>query len=820
MSVRKQYPFAEFEPRWQRLWEERQTFRAPDPGQPGAEKPKYYVLDMFPYPSGAGLHVGHLEGYTATDIMARYKRMRGFNVLHPMGWDAFGLPAEQYAIQTGTHPRETTAKNIANFTRQIKAMGFSYDWSREINTTDPAYFKWTQWIFLQLYKKGLAYVSEAPVWYCPTLGTVLANEEILQTPQGPRSERGSHPVERRPLRQWMLKITAYADRLLQDLDGLDWPESLKEMQRNWIGRSEGAEAAFALPERAEKVHVFTTRPDTLFGATYLVLAPEHALVDAVTTPAQRAAVDAYRREVSAKSDLERTDLAKSKTGVFTGGHALNPVNGQPVPIWIADYVLASYGTGAIMAVPAHDERDHAFAVQFSLPIVEVVRPVSGEKPEGCFSHAGIAVNSGFLEGLPTAEAKAAMIAWLEERGVGTGKVQYKLRDWLFSRQRYWGEPFPILWKDGAHRPLDEAELPLTLPELADFKPSPDGRAPLSKAGEWLNLPDGSVRETNTMPQWGGSCWYYLRFCDPHNPGAPISREAERYWMGEKGVDLYVGGAEHAVLHLLYARFWHKVLFDIGVVGTPEPFHKLVNQGLILGEDNQKMSKSIGNVVNPDEIVGEYGADAVRLFEMFLGPLEQMKPWSSQGVEGLYRFLGRVWRLVAEEDQTGAWIAHPKLADVPASEALLRRLHETIRKVTDDLEKLQFNTAIAQMMILVNDLTKEEQRPRAVVETLVLLLAPFAPHMAEELWSRLGHAEPLAHAPWPAAEERYLVRDEAEIVIQVNGKVRGKVTIPLAAPREEVEAAARAEASVQPWVEGKETIKVVFVPKKLISFVVK
>ncbi len=877
MQVRKQYPFSEFEPKWQRFWEENQSFHSANPGEAGADLPKYYVLDMFPYPSGAGLHVGHLEGYTATDIVARAKRMQGFNVLHPMGWDAFGLPAEQHAIQTGTHPRETTKKNIANFIRQIKAMGFSYDWSREIDTTDPRYFKWTQWIFLQLYKKGLAYVSEAPVWYCPELGTVLANEEILQTPEGPRSERGNYPVERRPLRQWMLKITAYADRLLADLDGLDWPESLKEMQRNWIGRSEGAEIVFkiakvsktappaAAPDAAKlpglpehgtaarlnikfeigpdgrpilvkrdavaptsaapsdcggEIRVFTTRPDTLFGATYLVLAPEHPLVDSLVTPDHRAAVEAYRRQVAAKSDLERTDLAKEKTGVFTGGYALHPATGQPVPVWIADYVLASYGTGAIMAVPAHDERDHEFARRFRLPNVKVVRSPEPLEPGACYTGEGLAIHSEFLDGLPTESAKRKMIAWLEANGHGTGRTQYKLRDWLFSRQRYWGEPFPITWKDGFHAPLDEDALPLLPPELDDFKPSPEGLAPLTKAKDWLHLPDGSVRETNTMPQWAGSCWYYLRFCDPGNDGAPVGAEAEKYWMGEKGVDLYVGGAEHAVLHLLYARFWHKVLFDIGVVTTPEPFHKLVNQGLILGEDNQKMSKSIGNVVNPDEIVGEYGADAVRLFEMFMGPLEQMKPWSTQGVEGLYRFLGRVWRLVAEENQEGEWVPSTKLTDVAPSEALQRRLHETIKKVTDDVERLQFNTAISQMMILVNDLTKEEERPRTIVEPLILLLAPFAPHTAEELWQRLGHPESLARAPWPTAEARYLEQTEAEVVVQVGGKLRGKVRVAIDAGKEAVEAAARAEESVRPWVEGKETVKVVFVPKKLINFVVK
>ena len=822
MSTRKQYPFPEFEPKWQRLWEERQTFRAPNPGEAGGDKPKYYVLDMFPYPSGAGLHVGHLKGYTATDVVARYKRMKGFNVLHPMGWDAFGLPAEQHAIQTGTHPRETTKQNVANFQRQFRVMGFSYDWSREIDTTDPKYFKWTQWIFLQLYKKGLAYVSDAPVWYCPALGTVLANEEVLQTPQGPRSERGSHPVERRPLRQWMLKITAYADRLLADLDGLDWPESLKEMQRNWIGRSEGAEVLFPVQggnQEEGAIKVFTTRPDTLFGATYLVLAPEHARVDDLTTPEQRAAVDAYRKEISAKSDLERTDLAKTKSGVFTGGYAVNPVNNQPVPVWIADYVLASYGTGAIMAVPAHDERDFEFATAFHLPVIEVVQPPQPVDGNACFSGAGTAKNSGFLDGLPTAEAKKRTIAWLEEKQLGAGKVQYKLRDWLFSRQRYWGEPFPILWKDGEHRALAEGDLPLLPPELDDYKPSPEGLAPLTKAKEWLHLPDGSVRETNTMPQWAGSCWYYLRFCDPHNDAAPVSKEAEAYWMG-KGVDLYVGGAEHAVLHLLYARFWHKVLFDIGVVSAPEPFHKLFNQGMILGEDSQKMSKSLGNVVSPDGIVAEYGADALRLFEMFLGPLDQMIPWSTQGVEGLYRFLGRVWRLVAEENEDGAWVANPRLQDIPASEALLRRLHETIKKVGDDLERLQFNTAIAQMMVLVNDLTKEEARPRSVVETLVVLLAPFAPHVSEELWERLGKTEPLAYAPWPAAEAKWLERSEAEVVVQVNGKVRGRITVPKEAPQDAVVAAAQADGTIRPWVEGKDVLKIVFVPGKLLNFVVR
>jgi leucyl-tRNA synthetase len=841
MQVRKQFPFAEFEPAWQGYWLEQSTFRAANPGEPGSEKPKFYALDMFPYPSGAGLHVGHPEGWTATDIVSRYKRMRGFNVLHPMGWDAFGLPAEQYAVQTGTHPRETTEKNIANFRRQIQSLGFSYDWSREVDTTDPKYYRWTQWIFLQLYKKGLAYVSHAPVWYCPALGTVLANEEILQTDEGPRSERGNHPVERRPLRQWMLKITAYAERLLNDLELLDWPESLKEMQRNWIGRSEGAEVHFNLaspvrhPEPVEgsvqpaSITVFTTRPDTLFGATYMVLSPEHPLVEKITTAAQRPAVKKYQTEVANKSDLERTDLAKSKTGVFTGADAVNPVNGEKIPVWIADYVLMGYGTGAIMAVPAHDERDFEFAQQFKLPIVQVVRPTSShpEPVEGsapvkptAFTEHGVAMNSGFLDGLPTAQAKAKMIDWLEEMKLGSRRIQYKLRDWLFSRQRYWGEPFPVIWRGDEHEILSEADLPLTLPELEDFRPSPDGRAPLSKATAWLNLPGGAVRETNTMPQWAGSCWYYLRYCDPHNDRALIDPAVEKYWMGDKGVDLYIGGAEHAVLHLLYARFWHKVLFDLGVVSTPEPFHKLVNQGIILGEDNRKMSKAWGNVVNPDDVIAEFGADALRLFEMFMGPLEQMKPWSMTGVEGVYRFLGRVWRLVMEEDQEGAWhFAPAKVTDAAPSEALQRSVHAAIRKVTDDIEKLQFNTAISALMVLVNDLTKEPVRPRAAVETLLLLLAPFAPHLAEELWRRLGHPGTLAYEPWPEAEAKYLAKSESEIVVQVNGKVRGHVTVPAGAAQPVVEAAARALPAFAEWTTGKTVRKVIVVPDRLVNFVV-
>ncbi len=834
MQVRKQFPFATFEPVWQRYWLENSTFRAANPGEPGSEKPKFYALDMFPYPSGAGLHVGHPEGWIATDIISRQRRMRGYNVLHPMGWDAFGLPAEQYAVQTGTHPRETTEKNIANFRRQIQSIGFSYDWSREVNTTDPAYYKWTQWIFLQLYKKGLAYVSNAPVWYCPGLGTVLANEEVLQTPEGPRSERGSHPVERRPLRQWMLKITAYADRLLKDLDQLDWPESLKEMQRNWIGRSEGAEVHFKalkpVPSGSgqgdhvevyeDKLTVFTTRPDTLFGATYMVLAPEHPMVPDLTAPDQFSAVKAYRESVANKTDLERTDLAKTKTGVFTGSFAVNPVNGEKIEIWIADYVLSGYGTGAIMAVPAHDERDLEFAQTFQLPIKQVVLPPANAAVEACFSGQGTAINSGFLDGLPTVEAKAKMIDWLEEKSHGTRRVQYKLRDWLFSRQRYWGEPFPVTWKDGEPSILSEEDLPLMLPELDDYQPSPEGNAPLAKAKAWLQLPDGRVRETNTMPQWAGSCWYYLRYCDPKNAEKLIDPAIEKYWMGDKGVDLYVGGAEHAVLHLLYARFWHKVLFDIGVVSTPEPFHKLVNQGIILGEDNRKMSKSWGNVVNPDDVVTEYGADTLRLFEMFLGPLEQMKPWSTTGVEGVYRFLGRVWRLVMEENQEGAWLFAPaKVTDAAPSVELLRSLHAAIQKVTDDIEKLQFNTAISALMVLVNDLTKEPVRPRAVIDSLLLLLAPFAPHMAEELWHQVGHGDTLAYEPWPKADPQYLVKSEIEMPVQINGKLRGLIKVPPGSSQETVTTAAKELPAFAEWTAGKTIRKVIVVPDKMINFVV-
>jgi len=1101
---RKPYPFAEFEPKWQARWEREKMFRTPGPGDEGFDpsKPKYYVLDMFPYPSGAGLHVGHPEGYTATDIVARHKRMTGHNVLHPMGYDSFGLPAEQYAIKTGQHPAVTTAENIANFRRQLKALGFAYDWDREIATTDPEYVRWTQWIFLQLYHsyvcpatkrarpvseleaKGwsreridnerLAYVADTPVWWSPDLGTVLANEEVEEW------KAKGHTVERRPLRQWMLRITRYAQRLIDDLDGLDWPDGIKLLQKNWIGRSEGAEVEFQID--GQSVTVFTTRPDTLFGATYLVLAPEHPLVPLVTTPDRREAVDAYRKACAAKSDLERGDLNKDKSGVFTGAHAVNPVNCESIPVWIADYVMMGYGTGAIMAVPAHDERDFEFAAKFRLPVRQVVAksagdmpgfsssiqkggtggpPVSstikcydpleesgkhrrnlphwqqdgrtyfityrladslpaeklvqlrkerdawlaehpqprspevdrdyyerfgnaierwldagsgasilaqpgiaqvvvdnlhhfhanryelegfvvmpnhvhvlvtlapGEKlqdvlhswksftakkinallgaegelwqdeyfdtlvrdfnhfhslrqyiwtnperanlkggsyhrylkgeagehndgPEGItggppvpplsdasplsdarplqegaptlLEEPGIAVNSGFLDGLPTAEAKAKMIDWLESNETGRRRVQYKLRDWLFSRQRYWGEPFPIVWKDGLHHGLPECELPLLAPPLEDYRPAGSPEPLLNKAVDWVKLPDGSIRETNTMPQWAGSCWYYLRYCDPGNRERFISREAEAYW---QNVDLYVGGTEHAVLHLLYARFWHKVLFDLGHVTTPEPFRKLVNQGLILGEDGQKMSKSRGNVVNPDDVIHEYGADALRLYEMFMGPLEQVKPWQMKGVEGVSRFLARVWRLAFVEEADGTLRVSPKIRDADCSDKeLLRVVHETIRKVGDDIGRLCFNTAISQMMICTNAFTQAEFVPLAEFMRFLTVLNPFAPHITEEIAGRLRAASGapgpfpcLSESAWPQYDPAALVSDEVEFVIQVNGKLRDRIRLAKDADEETLREAALRSAKVSEHLEGRTVRKVVFVPGKLLNLVV-
>jgi leucyl-tRNA synthetase len=847
-SQRKQYPFPQFEPKWQQRWAEGHAYRTPNPCEPGFDpaKPKYYVLDMFPYPSGEGLHVGHPEGYTATDILARWHRMRGFNVLHPMGWDAFGLPAEQYAVKTGQHPAVTTAKNVARFKEQLDRIGFSYDWSREVNTTAPDYVRWTQWIFLQIYNSWfnpatnraepistytgpdpdsvrLAYVAEMPVNWCPELGTVLANEEVVDG----KSEVGGFPVERRPMRQWMLRITAFAERLLSGLDTLDWPESIKLLQKNWIGRSEGAFVDFTL-ESGAKLTVYTTRPDTLFGATYMVLAPEHPLVAKITTPDQRAAVDTYIKAAATKSERDRQDASKEKTGVFTGAYAVNPVNNERIPVWIADYVLTGYGTGAIMAVPAHDDRDHEFARKFDLPIIEVVR--APQPAEGCFTGEGTAVNSGPLDGLPTAAAKQKITAWLSERDLGRAAVQFKLRDWLFSRQRYWGEPFPVVWENGRHRALDESELPVRLPELEDFKPTGTAEPPLSKAKDWVRYSDTATRELNTMPQWAGSCWYYLRYCDPRNESRFIGEEAARYWLGDGqpkpgGVDLYVGGTEHAVLHLLYSRFWHMVLHDLGHLPTPEPFQRLVNQGIILGSDGQKMSKSRGNVVNPDEVIDDYGADAFRLYEMFMGPLEQMKPWSMKGVEGVYRFLARVWRLVMTEDQEGNWQLSGAVAEVEPTPSQLRVLHATIKKVTGDLATLSFNTAISQMMVCVNELTSAEKRPVSAIRALLVLLSPFAPHMAEELWEQLGKKFPgfegSAHAQtWPTHDESLLVENEVEIVLQINGKVRDKMVVAKDAPREALESAARGHEKFAAQLASKEVVKVIAVPGKLVNFVVK
>jgi leucyl-tRNA synthetase len=967
------YHFRQIERRWQDFWETDATFRAPD-FAPG--KPKLYILDMFPYPSGAGLHVGHPEGYTATDILCRYKRMRGFNVLHPMGWDAFGLPAEQYAVKTNTHPRITTQQNIDTFRRQIKALGFSYDWSREVDTTDPGYYRWTQWIFLKIHdtwydpdhewtdptgkarrgkgrpiaelpippgtrdpdayrdSRRLAYRAEVPVNWCPELGTVLANEEVIDG----KSEVGGFPVVRLPLKQWMLRITAYGDRLIEDLDELDWPRPIKDMQRNWVGRSEGAEVDFPIapadePEHdpdagllgggpgtfpdqpgARSIRVYTTRPDTLFGATYMVLAPEHPLVEAITTPEQRGAVAAYRDAAARKSDLDRTDLAKTKTGVFTGALAINPVNGHRIPIWIADYVLMGYGTGAIMAVPGHDERDFAFAGQFGLPIVAVVaptdawlakfRPADGppaddvgalralynahpERFREAFAEHGTAIHSNnasvTLDGLDTANAKATIIDWLEERGLGRKTVNYKLRDWLFSRQRYWGEPFPVvLDEQDRARALPESELPVRLPDLEDFKPSGRPEPPLGKATEWVRYAPGLRRETNTMPQWAGSCWYYLRYIDPKNEQAPFDPEKERYWLP---VDLYVGGAEHAVLHLLYSRFWHKVLFDRGLVSTPEPFRRLVNQGMILGEteytayrdeagawvssadvaeaddgkpvlkggkdrkavepvkldesqvvkkgdafvlaDNaevrvdaraHKMSKSRGNVINPDEVIDDYGADSLRLYEMFMGPLEATKPWSMKGVEGVFRFLNRAWRMIVDEEAESMQLDRRVLPIDPTLDQA-KLVARTVAGVTEDLEHLRFNTAISKLMEFTNAFTSADVRPRAAMETFVLLLAPMAPHIAEELWAALGHAGSLAYQPWPTFDPALLRDEEVEVPVQVNGKVRGKVVVPADSDRIDLERAALADEKIAGHLAGKSIKKIIVVPGKLVNVVV-
>ncbi len=858
------YPFQTIELKWQRIWEEHRTFKTPN----DSSRPKLYVLDMFPYPSGAGLHVGHPEGYTATDIFSRARRMQGFAVLHPIGWDAFGLPAERYAMQTNVHPRVTTERNIATFRRQIKMLGLSYDWDREIDTTDPSYYRWTQWIFLQIYNSWfdtrvnkarpitrlveefgargtadlpeaehrftgeewkrksrkeqqdilagyrLAYIAEIPVNWCDALGTVLANEEVPEW-----TDKG-YTVERRPMRQWMMRITAYADRLLEDAGELDWPASTLEQQRNWIGRSEGAEIDFAFPEGGQRIRVFTTRPDTLFGATYMVLAPEHPLVDALTTPDRKGEVDAYRSFARQKSELDRGADAE-KTGVFTGGFVANPATGNPIPVWIADYVLMGYGTGAIMAVPGHDERDFEFARKFGLPVIEVVK--GGEVSNEAYVGDGVGVNSAnpeiSLDGLQTVEAKAVITGWLARKGLGKAAVQFKLRDWLFSRQRYWGEPIPIVHlEDGTMKPLAETELPLLLPDLKKFQPSGTTESPLALAADWIEVVDQETgmrgrRETNTMPQWAGSCWYYLRFIDPTNENAFCDPALERHWMP---VDLYVGGAEHAVLHLMYARFWHKVLYDLGHVSTREPFLKLRHQGIILGEDSRKMSKSRGNVVNPDDVVAQYGADSVRLFEMFMGPLEEMKPWSTRGVEGVFRFLNRVWRLYADESGT----LDPAVRDVPIPVDLDQVYHATVKKVGEDIEALRFNTAIAQMMIFVNEVTKTDLRPRQILEPFLLLLAPFAPHIAEELWEKIGHGESIAYARWPSFDPAKLRQANVEIVLQVNGKLRSKMIVPADTEEKDLEARAADDPGVKKYLEGKSLVKAIVVKNRLVNLVVR
>jgi leucyl-tRNA synthetase len=993
-SSRRSYPFHLIEPKWQQIWDEQQAFRAFNPGEeipadhPFAARhklsgqvaaaqlpPKYYILDMFPYPSGAGLHVGHPEGYTATDILARYRRACGFNVLHPMGWDSFGLPAEQYAVKTGQHPRVTTEANIANFTRQIKSLGFSYDWSRELATTNPDYFKWTQWIFLKLYNSyfdldlnkaqpielledalsenpkqkskwqdnlylsgthegwlrapaelrevartrlieisRLAYVTEAPVWWCEQLGTVLANEEVVDG----KSEVGGFPVIRKPMRQWMLRITKYAERLLEDLNGIDWTDSLKEMQRNWIGRSEGAEVDFEIAGSSEKIRVFTTRPDTLFGATYMVLAPENQNFDHLipsdwpkeTKPEWkwssplpcRTAVKDYRDFIVSLSDLQRT---MGKTGIFSGFYAKNPITKEHIPVFFSEYVLGHYGTGAIMAVPAHDERDFEFATKAKLSVLAVVaterkkpsqefnsktgyvniqEQVQWLESDGkrfpvffshfiCDSRDGYAINSQndriSLNGLPTAEAKKKITAWLEEKGLGKKTVNFKLRDWLFSRQRYWGEPFPIIWKKDAagnlhHEALPESALPVMPPALTDYKPTASGEPPLARAKDWVALPDGSIRETNTMPQWAGSCWYYLRYLDAKNGSAFVGKDAENYWMSGRdgvsppptstqsgtathrpspGVDLYVGGTEHAVLHLLYARFWHKVLFDLGFVSTREPFFKLVNQGIILGEDGQKMSKSRGNVVNPDDVLSEYGADAFRLYEMFMGPLEMVKPWNTKGVEGVYRFLGRVWRMfvdeksevefeqsetTAEPQSRGGLLGliklNPAIKDVPATPAQLKTLHACIKKVTEDLDGMRFNTAISALMVFTNEAMTWDVKPASILREFLILLQPFAPHVAEELWQKLStlNSQPstnLAYSPWPKFDPALLVESEIEIPLQVNGKLRAVIKVSVEATQQQLQELALANEGVKPFIEGKTIKKVIVLPKRLVNIVV-
>jgi leucyl-tRNA synthetase len=807
------YPFDTIEPKWQRYWETNKTFKATERPEIPKEK-RRYVLDMFPYPSSQGLHVGHPEGYTATDIYCRYLRMKGYNVLHPMGFDAFGLPAENYAIKTGTHPAITTAMNIEKFRTQIKALGFSYDWDREVDTSSADYYKWTQWIFLKLFEKGLAYEAESPINWCPSCKTGLANEEVSDG----ACERCGTKVTRKRIRQWILKITAYAERLLADLDALDWPEPVKLMQRNWIGRSEGANVFFNLEGFEDKLEIYTTRPDTLFGVTYMVLSPEHPLVDKITTSEQQSAVSAYLDTAAKKSDLERTDLAKVKTGVFTGAFARNPVNGEKIPIWIADYVLISYGTGAIMAVPAHDERDWDFAKTFNLPIKLVVaaeKPDAGKDytapPEACTPAEGWVVNSAQFNGLPTSEAIKQITGWLEERGIGKKAVNYKLRDWIFSRQRYWGEPIPVVHCEHCGIvALPESELPLRLPEVQSYKPTGTGESPLVLIDEWVQTTcpkcgGKAKRETNTMPQWAGSCWYYLRYLDSHNDHAFASRDRIDYWAP---VDLYVGGTEHAVLHLLYSRFWHKVLYDLGLVNTPEPFQRLVNQGMILGEDNQKMSKSRGNVVNPDDIIKHYGADALRVYEMFMGPLEASKPWNTAGLIGVSRFLERLWA-----------IGEKPITEEPGCEDLMRLLHKTIKKVSGDTSTLNFNTAVSAMMVYSNELAKLQEIPRQLWEPLILMISAYAPHLGEELWERLGHTDSTSQGPWPLYNEQLIIEQEVLIVVQVNGKLRDKFTVPAGTARDTLEQQAQTLPGIQKWLEGHTINKIITVPDKLVNIVV-
>ncbi len=811
------YDHKSIESRWQKFWSENQTFKSEDIS---TNKPKYYVLDMFPYPSGAGLHVGHALGYVATDIVARYKRMKGFNVLHPMGWDAFGLPAEQYAIKTGTHPKETTHQNVSNFKKQINSLGFSYDWSREINTTDPSYYKWTQWIFMQLYNKGLAYEQEVAVNWCPELKAVLANEEVVNG----KSDIGGHPVVRLPMRQWILKITDYAESLLDGLDDLDWPENIKELQKNWIGKSEGVELGFDIDGHDDIINVYTTRPDTLFGASYMVLAPEHTLIHSIVTDEQRSKVEAYIEETKKKSDFDRTEVNKDKTGVFTGSYAINPFSKEKIEIWIADYVLISYGTGAIMAVPGHDERDWEFASKYNLPIVEVVE--GGDVSKAAYTAKGNAkiINSSndktlSMDGLSVDQAIKEAILFIEKNSIGKATVNYKLRDWLFSRQRYWGEPFPLIHKDDSVELIQEKDLPVMLPEVENYKPSDDGKSPLSLVKNWVEVKDESnniigLRETNTMPQWAGSCWYFLRFTDPNNTIEAWSKERENYWMP---VDLYIGGQEHAVLHLLYARFWHHVLYDLDLVSTKEPFKKLYNQGMILGDDGTKMSKSRGNVINPEEIMDEYGSDSMRLYEMFMGPLNKSKPWSTKGLQGCYRFVNKLWSIIVDENGN----LSSKIVDNDEEDKdTLFLHHQTIKKLGEDIENLHFNTAVSQLMIYCNHLQKCSTVSKKLIEELVIILSPFVPHLSEEFWSLLGHSETITYQPWPQFDEGLIQLDEVTIAVQVNGKLRANINIAKDSDEKDVVSEAMSLENVEKFTSQGNVVKTIYVPNRLLNFVVK